>query len=67
MKLTGTVLTVAVAVFLLFPASLEASSYAKVGTAGAQFLKLGMGTRGAGMAGAFTEGPTRVPSLLWQV
>jgi hypothetical protein len=52
MKLTGTILTVAVAAFLLLPASAEAS-FAKVGTAGAQFLKIGIGTRAVGMGGAF--------------
>ena len=53
MKYTGIILAAAVAVFLLFPVSAEAKVFAKVGTAGAQFLKLGMGARGAGMAGAF--------------
>jgi hypothetical protein len=65
MKLTGAVLTVAVAVFLLFPASLEAASFAKVGTAGAQFLKLGMGTRGAGMAGAFIASADDASATYW--
>ena len=65
MKLTSAVLTVAVAVFLLFPASVEASAYAKVGTAGAQFLKLGMGTRGAGMAGAFIASADDASAAYW--
>ena len=65
MKLTGTVLAVMVAVFLLFPASLEASSFAKVGTSGAQFLKLGMGTRGAAMAGAFIATADDASATYW--
>ncbi|OPL17618.1 MAG: hypothetical protein AVO35_09315 [Candidatus Aegiribacteria sp. MLS_C] len=53
MKYTGIILTAAVAVFLLFPVPAEASSFAKVGTSGAQFLKMGLGARGAAMGGAF--------------
>ncbi len=53
MKYTGIVLAAAVAIFLLFPTSIEAGSFAKVGTSGAQFLKLGLGARGTAMGGAF--------------
>jgi len=53
MKLTGTILAAAVVAFLLLPADAEASSFAKVGTVGAQFLQIGVGARGVGMGGAF--------------
>ena len=59
-----TVLTVvAVAAFLLFPSASEAA-FAKVGTAGAQFLKIGMGARGAAMGGAFVA-TADDPSAAW--
>ena len=64
MKLTGAILTVAVAAFLLFPASSEAA-FAKVGTAGAQFLKIGMGTRGAAMGGAFIATADDATAAYW--
>lgn len=63
MKITGKVLTVAAAVLLLFPALSEAG-FAKVGTAGAQFLKIGLGTRGAAMGGAFIA-TADDPSAAW--
>ncbi len=53
MKLTGTILAAAVVAFLLIPADAEASSFAKVGTAGANFLQIGVGARGVAMGGAF--------------
>ncbi|MEN8208161.1 MAG: PorV/PorQ family protein [Candidatus Fermentibacteria bacterium] len=65
MKYTGIVLTAAVAVFLLFPTSVEASSFAKVGTSGAQFLKLGLGARGAAMAGAFIASADDPSAAFW--
>jgi hypothetical protein len=63
MKLTGRILAVAAAALLLFPAVSEAG-FAKVGTAGAQFLKIGLGTRGAAMGGAFVA-TADDPSAAW--
>lgn len=65
MKYTGIILTVAVAVFLLFPTFAEASSFAKVGTAGAQFLKLGLGARGTAMGGAFVATADDPSAAFW--
>ena len=65
MKYTGIILTVAVAVFLLFPTSAEATSFAKVGTAGAQFLKLGLGARGTAMGGAFVATADDPSAAYW--
>lgn len=65
MKYTGIILTAAVAVFLLFPTSAEASSFAKVGTSGAQFLKLGLGARGAAMGGAFVATADDPSAAFW--
>lgn len=65
MKYTGIVLTAAVAVFLLFPISAEASSFAKVGTSGAQFLKIGLGARGTAMAGAFIATADDPSAAFW--
>ena len=53
MKLTVTILAAAVVAFLLITADAEASSFAKVGTAGASFLQIGVGARGVAMGGAF--------------
>ncbi|HOG53912.1 MAG: PorV/PorQ family protein [Candidatus Fermentibacter daniensis] len=64
MKLTGRILIAAAAVLLLFPASADAS-FAKVGTAGAQFLKLGLGTRGAAMGGAFVATADDASAAWW--
>ncbi len=65
MKLTGVILTAAVAAFLLFPTTVEASSFAKVGTSGAQFLKLGLGTRGIAMGGAFVASADDPSAVFW--
>ena len=65
MKLTGVILTAAVAAFLLFPTAVEASSFAKVGTSGAQFLKLGMGARGTAMGGAFVATADDPSAVFW--
>jgi hypothetical protein len=46
------ILATALVAFLLFPAIAEAS-FAKTGTSGAQFLKIGVGCRGVAMGGAF--------------
>jgi len=64
MKLTGRFLVAAAAVLLLFPAVADAS-FAKVGTAGAQFLKLGLGTRGAAMGGAFVATADDASAAWW--
>lgn len=63
MRLTGRILLAAAAALLLLPAVSEAS-FAKVGTAGAQFLKIGLGTRGAAMGGAFIA-TADDPSAAW--
>jgi hypothetical protein len=65
MKYTGIVLTAAVAVFLLFPISVEAGSFAKVGTSGAQFLKIGLGARGTAMGGAFIATADDPSAAFW--
>ncbi|OPX31544.1 MAG: hypothetical protein B1H09_02660 [Gemmatimonadaceae bacterium 4484_173] len=52
MKRTSMILATALVAFLLFPAIAEAS-FAKTGTSGAQFLKIGVGCRGVAMGGAF--------------
>lgn len=64
MKLTGRLLIAAAAVLLLFPAVADAS-FAKVGTAGAQFLKIGLGTRGAAMGGAFVATADDASAAWW--
>ena len=64
MKLTGRILIAAAAVLLLFPAVADAS-FAKVGTAGAQFLKIGLGTRGAAMGGAFVATADDASAAWW--
>ena len=61
--ISGAFLTIAVAAFLLIPAESEAA-FAKVGTSGAQFLKIGLGTRGAAMGGAFIA-TADDPSAAW--
>lgn len=65
MKLTGMILTAAVALFLLFPANVEAGGFAKVGTSGAQFLKLGYGTRGIAMGGAVVASANDPSAVFW--
>ena len=65
MKLTGTILAAAVVAFLLLPADAEASSFAKVGTAGAQFLQIGVGARGVGMGGAFIATANDPSAAYW--
>ena len=52
MKRTSIILATALVAFLLFPAIAQAS-FAKTGTSGAQFLKIGVGCRGIAMGGAF--------------
>lgn len=65
MKLTGMILAAAVVAFLLIPADAEASSFAKVGTAGAQFLQIGVGARGVGMGGAFIASVNDPSAAYW--
>lgn len=65
MKLTGAILTAAVAALLLSPTAAEAGSFAKVGTSGAQFLKLGMGARGIAMGGAFIATADDPSAVYW--
>lgn len=45
----------------------SAGEFNKVGAAGAQFLKIGVGARATGMAGAFTAVANDVTSLYWNV
>jgi hypothetical protein len=64
-RLSGALfLTIAVAAFLLFLPAESDAAFAKVGTAGAQFLKIGLGTRGAAMGGAFIA-TADDPSAAW--
>lgn len=65
MKLTGTILAAAVVAFLLLPADAEASTFAKVGTVGAQFLQIGVGARGVGMGGAFIATADDPSAVYW--
>ncbi len=65
MKLTGMILAVAVVAFLLIPADAEASSFAKVGTTGAQFLQIGVGARGVAMGGAFIATANDPSAVYW--
>lgn len=65
MKLTGTILAAAVVAFLLLPADAEASTFAKVGTVGAQFLQIGVGARGVGMGGAFIATANDPSAAYW--
>ncbi|PIE53200.1 hypothetical protein CSA37_02325 [Candidatus Fermentibacteria bacterium] len=52
MKRKSMILATALVAFLLFPTAANAS-FAKVGTSGAQFLKIGVGARAVAMGGAF--------------
>ncbi len=53
------------AVLLLLTASLSFAAFSKLGTAGAQFLKIGVGARGPAMAGAFTAVVDDASALYW--
>ncbi len=52
-------------VFALLISSLSYAAFSKLGTAGAQFLKIGVGARGPAMAGAFTAVVDDASALYW--
>ena len=52
-------------VLALLIASLSYAAFSKLGTAGAQFLKIGVGARGPAMAGAFTAVVDDASALYW--
>lgn len=64
MKRTSMILATALVAFLLFPAVAQAS-FAKVGTSGAQFLKIGVGCRGVAMGGAFVASADDASAAYW--
>ncbi|HRW77063.1 MAG TPA: PorV/PorQ family protein, partial [Candidatus Sabulitectum sp.] len=64
MKRTSMILATALVAFLLFPAVAHAS-FAKVGTSGAQFLKIGVGCRGVAMGGAFVATADDPSAAYW--
>lgn len=64
MKRTSMILATALVAFLLFPAIAQAS-FAKVGTSGAQFLKIGVGCRGVAMGGAFVASADDPSAAYW--
>lgn len=64
MKRTSMILATALVAFLLFPSAAEAA-FAKVGTSGAQFLKIGVGCRGVAMGGAFVATADDASAAYW--
>ncbi|KAF5409819.1 MAG: hypothetical protein C5S43_06020 [Candidatus Methanocomedens sp.] len=64
MKRTSMILATALVAFLLFPAIAEAA-FAKTGTSGAQFLKIGIGSRGVAMGGAFVATADDPSAAYW--
>ena len=52
-------------IIILLPCSVFAGSFSKVGTAAAQFLKIGVGARAMGMGGSFTAIANDVSSIYW--
>ncbi len=50
---------------LLLPVLAFGQDFAKVGTVGAQFLKIGVGARAAGMAGAFEGVSDDITAIFW--
>ncbi len=50
---------------LLLPIAVFAGSFSKVGTAAAQFLKIGVGARANGMGGSFTAIANDVSTIYW--
>lgn len=64
MKRTSIILATALVAFLLFPGVAQAS-FAKTGTSGAQFLKIGVGCRGVGMGGAFVATADDASAAYW--
>ncbi|MBM2841561.1 MAG: hypothetical protein HW412_2089 [Bacteroidetes bacterium] len=57
--------TLIVLIVLMLPASSFGGGFSKVGTASAQFLKIGVGARAAGMGGAFAAVSNDVSALYW--
>jgi hypothetical protein len=64
MKRTSMILATALVAFLLFPTVAQAS-FAKVGTSGAQFLKIGVGARAVAMGGAFIATADDASAAYW--
>ena len=54
-----------VMIILLLPSTLLAGGFSKVGTAAAQFLKIGVGARAMGMGGSFTAIANDVSTIYW--
>lgn len=54
-----------VVVMVLLISSLSFAAFSKLGTAGAQFLKIGVGARGPAMAGAFSAVVDGASALYW--
>ena len=52
-------------VALLIPGLAQAEIFEKVGTFGGQFLKIGVGARGAGMGGAFVAMADDATAVFW--
>ena len=52
-------------IVLLMPVAIFAGSFSKVGTAAAQFLKIGVGARAMGMGGSFTAIANDVSTIYW--
>lgn len=52
-------------IILLLPCAIFAGGFSKVGTAAAQFLKIGVGARAMGMGGSFTAIANDVSTIYW--
>ncbi len=63
-KSMSVILATALVAFLLFPAIAQAA-FAKTGTSGAQFLKIGVGCRGIAMGGAFVATADDPSAAYW--
>lgn len=50
---------------LLLPGLIHAGGFSKVGTASAQFLKIGVGARAMGMGGSFTAVANDISTIYW--
>lgn len=50
---------------VIFPVSVLAGGFSKVGTAAAQFLKIGVGARAMGMGGSFTAVANDINTIYW--
>lgn len=53
------------AIIFLFTTFIHAGSFSKVGTAAAQFLKIGVGARAMGMGGSFTAVANDISTIYW--